>query len=80
MTNNAVILGFYHHSCRLQSEWSCNFEEGSWCDIRHLEGDFTWTLTDQATPSDETGPNAAYDGRFYVFIEASGQRLNDVAR
>ncbi len=33
--------------------------------------DIDWTLTDQATPSFYTGPDAGFDGDFYVFIEAS---------
>ena len=42
--------------------------------------DFDWTVTDQATPSSPTGPDAAYRGAFYVFIETTGRQPGDQAR
>ena len=62
-------------------DYHCSFEDNSWCGITQPGGDFfPWSLTDQATPSKDTGPDHAYDGRLYVFIEASGRDFNDAAR
>ena len=33
--------------------------------------DFDWTLWSGPTPSKETGPRTAYNGAYYMFIEAS---------
>ena len=35
---------------------------------------FDWSLHKGETPSDETGPSRAYNGDFYMYIEASKPR------
>jgi len=66
--------------------WACDFELASgtadWCGITQATDDnFDWTIFDQPTPSDPTGPDQAYSGRWYIYIEASDPRkLNDTAK
>ena len=69
--------------------WRCTFEtnEGA-ATLCGLSQDFTydtqgfdWTLWKGATPSKETGPDRAYSGDFYLYIEASNpRRQGDNAR
>ena len=43
--------------------------------------DFDWTLWSGPTPSQQTGPSAAYSGAFYMYTEASSpRRKGDKAR
>ena len=61
-------------------EWSCDFEgedvTGGFCDISQDESvdQFDWTLKSGKTPSEETSPNGAAQGNYYMFIEASNPR------
>ena len=41
---------------------------------------FDWTLKRGKTPSTETGPDFAYNGTYYAFIEASDKQLGDSAK
>jgi len=42
---------------------------------------FDWTMIDGATPSESTGPDQAFNGSWYIYIEASHPRqLNDMAK
>lgn len=59
--------------------WLCSFEQPNggmtWCDIQQGTADqFDWTLWTGPTPSDPTGPDSAYNGKFYIYIEASDPR------
>ncbi|KAI0225937.1 Zinc metalloproteinase dpy-31 [Lamellibrachia satsuma] len=59
--------------------WQCDFEgssvEGSTCDmVQSKEDNFDWTLKTGATPSRPTGPDSAYSGKYYIYIEASNPR------
>jgi len=61
---------------------SCSFETRGACGIwkNMKRGDhFDWTRRTGRTPSRNTGPSAAADGKFYMYIEASGKRRNQVA-
>lgn len=64
--------------------WSCSFEkpENVWCGMTQDTTDqFDWTVFSGPTPSDPTGPDSAYDGTYYIYIEASDPvRPNDEAR
>ena len=57
--------------------WACNFEtaDGSstMCDLEQDRSDdkIDWTLWRGATPSQETGPKAAYNGKYYIYLEAT---------
>ena len=58
------------------SSWTCSFEEKAnrrtWCGITQSSNDdFNWTMTNEETPSADTGPSRAYSAPYYVFIEAS---------
>ncbi|KAK2155633.1 hypothetical protein LSH36_235g02017 [Paralvinella palmiformis] len=45
-----------------------------------VDDQFDWTRYTGGTPSAETGPQRAAEGRYYVYIEASRPRqLNDTA-
>ncbi|WP_439153292.1 T9SS type A sorting domain-containing protein [Winogradskyella sp.] len=35
--------------------------------------DINWTVDDNGTPSNGTGPDSAIEGNFYVYVEASGE-------
>lgn len=59
----------------------CNFEmsDGSstMCNLQQDSTDnFDWTIWSQRTPSGErqTGPSQAYNGNYYIYIEASNPR------
>ena len=59
--------------------WSCNFEGSNggsdWCGLQQDEfDDFDWTIQTGKTPSEETGPDQAYEGNYYIYIEASKPR------
>jgi len=55
--------------------WSCSFEEMDNCLVEDdREADFTWRVSNKATPSRHTGPDSAYSGQYYTFIEASSPR------
>ena len=42
---------------------------------------FDWTVFTGPTPSDPTGPDSAFDGKYYIYIEASEPRVyGDEAR
>ena len=60
-------------------KWACSFDSpnggSDFCDItQDRNDDFDWTLTNKRTPSYETGPDHAYNGEYYIFIEASNPR------
>ena len=42
---------------------------GSWAQANN--DDFNWSIGSNTTPSDNTGPNSAFNGTFYLFTEAS---------
>ena len=59
--------------------WSCNFEESNggsdWCGLEQDQfDDFDWTIQTGKTPSEETGPDQAFEGNYYIYIEASKPR------
>ncbi|ELT88550.1 hypothetical protein CAPTEDRAFT_184991 [Capitella teleta] len=47
----------------------------SFCGMTQSSDDsFDWSMGSGPTPSEETGPDRAYDGSYYIFIEASSPR------
>jgi hypothetical protein len=64
--------------------WSCSFEDSTnfLCGMIQDQTDqFDWTVFSGPTPSDPTGPDSAFDGKYYVYIEASEPRVfGDEAR
>ena len=58
--------------------WSCDFESEvtPLCGMQQEMSDdqFDWTHQSGRTPSGATGPMEAYDGQYYVYIEASDPR------
>jgi len=64
--------------------WSCSFEQSdnALCGMtqERSRDQFDWTIHSGSTPSYPTGPDGAYHGRFYAYIEASDpRRPNDEA-
>ena len=51
--------------------YTANFEStlGSWS--QNTDEDFDWTVNSNGTPSRNTGPSAAAEGEFYVYMESS---------
>jgi len=68
----------------IQQLFTCSFEQPAspLCGmIQDPTAEFNWTVYSPPTPSDPTGPDFAYSGQFYAYIEASAPRqLNDKAR
>ncbi|XP_033095896.1 MAM and LDL-receptor class A domain-containing protein 1-like [Anneissia japonica] len=72
-------------ACLRNAQNQCDFEDPYICYFEQDEyDDFDWIRTSGSTPTHGTGP--AYDHTygtlegFYIYIEASGQNLNDTAR
>ena len=64
--------------------WSCSFEQkdNPLCGVTqdHSRDQFDWTIHSGSTPSRPTGPDIAYHGYYYAFIETSDpRRPNDEA-
>jgi len=61
--------------------WSCSFEpsEDTFCGMAQekTRDQFDWTVHSGATKSGDTGPQSAYHGYFYAYIEASDPRRPD---
>jgi hypothetical protein len=60
--------------------WQCNFDSdfNDTCKvvlvgITNISPVFTWSRITGPTVSGETGPETAYDGDYYIYLEASGQ-------
>ncbi len=57
---------------------SCDFEEGSDCKSQSIvivglaNADFLMTIQSGPTPTENTGPDGAYSGRYYVYAETDG--------
>ncbi len=49
-----------------------SFESGLGDWVQSADDDFDWSWNTGGTPSTGTGPNAAYDGSYYIYTEASG--------
>ena len=62
----------------------CSFETtpDPWCLYTDVTSAvFNWTRINGTTPSFETGPYQAYDGDYYLYLEASEPRIaGDAAR
>lgn len=63
-----------------QGTVSCDFENkdgiGTLCDFsQSINDDFDWTLQTGNTPSRHTGPDEAYTGSYYIYVEASSPRM-----
>jgi hypothetical protein len=52
-----------------------SFENGLGNWSQPTTDDFDWTLSNVPTPSASTGPDAAYDGSWYLFTESSSPRV-----
>ena len=56
-------------------EFELNDGTSTFCGMEQDNGDqFDWSLGKGSTPSGQTGPRRAYNGDFYIFIEASKPR------
>jgi len=65
---------------------SCGFEtsaqkDGTFCGLwlQSTFDDFDWTRRSGKTSSSSTGPSAAAEGSFYLYIESSGKSTGDMA-
>ena len=52
--------------------YSQSFESGAGDWTQSSNDDFDWTNNSGSTPSTRTGPSSAYDGSYYMYIEATG--------
>ena len=66
--------------------WACNFEtaDGSstMCDLEQEKHDdkLDWKLWHGKTPSLKTGPKAAYNGKYYIYLKATHGEEGDDAK
>ena len=62
--------------------FGCGFEAYDSCGIQHVTEDtFSWTRSNDSTPSFQTGPHQAFAGQWYLYLESSAPRVaGDVAR
>ena len=78
----SCLAGFTGTECELKdlttvAESTCGFENGEECVFENDEfADFNWKINDGTTPSSGTGPSSAYEGTYYIYIEASSPRVN----
>uniref|UniRef100_K1PBI1 Metalloendopeptidase n=1 Tax=Magallana gigas TaxID=29159 RepID=K1PBI1_MAGGI len=71
--NSCRFGGMY---CEIDLAFSCTFENSN-CfldDVRYDE--FNWRVQQGITSSYNTGPNSAYQGSYYAYIEASAPRVS----
>ncbi|XP_065928917.1 uncharacterized protein [Magallana gigas] len=71
--NSCRFGGMY---CEIDLAFSCTFENSN-CfldDVRYDE--FNWRVQQGITSSYNTGPNGAYQGSYYAYIEASAPRVS----
>lgn len=61
-----------HSQTAFQLPYNESFESGIGDFTQDTTDEFDWTRWSNATPSNGTGPSAAADGTFYLFIEGSG--------
>jgi len=52
----------------------CTFET-DYCGMTELTGNFSWTRHSGTTVTLDTGPSAAFEGLYYVYLEASFPRV-----
>ncbi|XP_052714587.1 MAM and LDL-receptor class A domain-containing protein 1-like isoform X5 [Crassostrea angulata] len=57
--------------------YSCSFETYIKACSIDFQGEMKWRKHSRGTPSDDTGPYSAKDGKFYVYTEASGVSAGD---
>eukprot|EP00438_Fugacium_kawagutii_P028601 Skav226693 [mRNA] locus=scaffold3971:177343:178068:- [translate_table: standard] len=50
---------------------ACTFEEG-FCGWYNGDDSYQWSSRTGSTPSSHTGPSAAKEGNYYLYVEASG--------
>ena len=48
--------------------------------ILETDVDIDWTIHSDATRTSNTGPSSGYYSHSYAYLEASGNRIDDVAR
>ena len=56
--------------------WVCSFENGLCGMFQRLDDDFGWTRNMGSTPSQDTGPEQAASGQYYIYTETSSPRRN----
>ncbi len=73
-TEDTFSLTNLHSTCTFEISVASNhmFQNG-WCGIHQVTDfdHFNWTRADYATPSKDTGPEHAYSGTHYIYMEAS---------
>ena len=63
-----------------QLPWNCGFESGFYGMIQSTDDDFNWSMNNGSTATQETGPEHAAQGEWYIYIETSSlQREGHVA-
>lgn len=69
-----LLLIFTFSPLKTQIIYQESFETdfGNWNQLAYPTDDFDWTRHSGATPSPGTGPSAASDGTYYLYIEATG--------
>ena len=59
----------------------CDFEDDTLCGmIQNQEDNLDWSWGRRSTPTDSTGPDDAFNGEGYAYLEATNGGFNDFAR
>ena len=63
---------------------SCNFDDvdvDPWCGFsQSLKDNFEWIIMEKSTPTRNTGPEDAFEGRKYIYMDASMKLENETAK
>ena len=57
--------------------WRCDFEQDVCGMVNQSRGQFNWTRLSGRTRTDHTGPDRAWRGEYYLYIETSNPRRNE---
>ena len=75
--NVTTIGGGIPCSATVSAPYSEGFESGFGAWTQASDDDFDWLRTSGGTPSSNTGPTAADEGSFYMFIESSSPNYSN---
>jgi gliding motility-associated-like protein len=67
-----ILFSFGYINAQLPYSESFESGFGNWFQISSPSDNFDWTRMSGSTPSPGTGPDAASDGSYYLYIEATG--------
>ena len=71
-------MNFMLCSLSVTLPFECSFETATICNFRQRTDDqFDWRRISGSTPTENSGPDEASNGEYYMYIEASDPRENN---